>query len=397
MVGCALALLGAGALLLQRAEARVNRVALSDAAKPVSVISARKSAFVADRSYVGTLRPWVEASVGPQLVSAFVETVLVRPGAVVKKGDVLATLDCRNANATTQAITMQARALEASQRAVAHEATRVQGLLDGGFVSENEAEQKAAQSQAQEAELLAARAKLLGSSLEVSDCVLRAPFAGEVATRSIDPGAFVRPGSAIVSVVDRATVRIVADAPELDFDVITPGRDVKVHLVSTGRDLVGKIARRAPAADPATRTVHFELDIDDADRSLPVGTTAELSIDVGEPRPATELPIYAATIRGSKAQVFVVSGGVAKKTNVAVLGERAGRLFVDPVLPAGAEVVTEGRALLDDGDRVAPLAEHAPEAAASDVASAGESTRAAGAPAASAVAEHAVSQASSRR
>jgi RND family efflux transporter MFP subunit len=357
MLGFAAALLGFGGFLLLRAEAKTNRVALTDAPKPVSVILAKASSFRADRSYVGTLRPWVEASVGPQLVSAFVETVLVRPGAVVKKGDVLATLDCRNASATTQAITMQARALEASQRAAAHESARVQGLLDGGFVSANEAEQKAAQSQAEEAQLLATRAKLLGSSLEVNDCVLRAPFAGEVATRSIDPGAFVRPGSAIVGVVDRSTVRIVADAPELDFDVVAPGREVKVHVLATGRDLVATIARRAPAADIATRTVHFELDVDDADRSLPVGTTAELGIEVGEPEPATEIPIYAATIHGEKAQLFVVNGDRANKRNVSVKGERAGRLFLAPDLAGGTEVVTEGRALLNDNDRVTSLVE----------------------------------------
>jgi len=38
----------------------------------------------------------------------------------------------------------------------------------------------------------------------VSDCVLRAPFDGEIATRLVDPGAFVRPGTSIVSVIDRA-------------------------------------------------------------------------------------------------------------------------------------------------------------------------------------------------
>jgi len=370
MLGSAAVLLALGGLLLLRAEAKTNRVALADAPKPVSVVVAQGSSFRAERSYVGTLRPWVEASVGPQLVSAFVETVLVRPGAAVKKGDVLATLDCRNASATTQAITMQARALEASQRAAAHEATRVQGLLDGGFVSANEAEQKTAQSQAEEAQLLATRAKLLGSSLEVNDCVLRAPFAGEIATRSIDPGAFVRPGSAIVSVVDRSTVRVVADAPELDFGVVAPGREVNVHVLSTGRDLLATIARRAPAAELATRTVHFELDIDDADRSLPVGTTAELRIEVGEPQAATEIPIYAAVVRGNKAQVFVIDAGRAKKRTVLVEGERAGRLFLAAELSAGTKVVTQGRALLEDNDRVTALLEAEPTVAPANLASA---------------------------
>ena len=136
-----LVLLAVGGLMVRRAESQTNKVALGADAKPVTFALAKSSPFRASRTYVGTLEPWLEAKIGPQLVSAYVDTVLVRPGAVVKKGDVLATLDCRNASATSQAVAMQARALETSQQALSHEATRVQGLLDGGFVSPNEAEQ----------------------------------------------------------------------------------------------------------------------------------------------------------------------------------------------------------------------------------------------------------------
>ncbi len=352
IVGTTLALLVTGGLMVVHAEAQTNKVALSQSAKPVAVVEAVATTFRSSRTYIGTLAPWTEARVGPQLVAAYVDTVLVRPGAVVKKGDVLATLDCRNAGATSQAVAMQARALEAQQEAAAHEASRIQGLLDGGFVSPNEVEQKTAQSSAQQAELLATRAKLLGASLEVGDCVLRAPFDAEVATRTIDPGAFVRPGISIVSLVDRSTVRILADAPEVDFNVVAPGTKAKVHMLATDRDLVATISRRAPAADLATRTVHFELDVADPARELPVGTTAELRIEVGQPTPAVKIPLYAATVRGEKASVFVVDGGVANKRSYHVEGELGGDLFLDTKLEPGSKVVSEGRALLNDKDRV---------------------------------------------
>src|ERR1700690_2249321 len=120
------------------------------------------------RTYVGTLRPWVEANVGPQFVSAYIDTVLVRPGATVKRDEVLATLDCRNASASSQAVAAEARAIDARQHAFAHESARIRTLLDGGFVSPNEAEQKSAQSAAEEAQLASQRAKLASTRLEVS-------------------------------------------------------------------------------------------------------------------------------------------------------------------------------------------------------------------------------------
>jgi RND family efflux transporter MFP subunit len=347
-----LVLTSVGALLLHRAEAHTNNVPLSVTAKPVTIVTASETTYRASRKYVGTLEPWVKAAVGPQLVSAYVDTVLVRPGSTVKKGDVLATLDCRNASATSQAVAMQARALDARQKALAHEASRVQGLLEGGFVSPNEAEQKAAQSASEQAQLLATQAKLLGTTLEVNDCVLRSPFDGEIATRSIDPGAFVRPGTAIVSVVDRSIVRISADAPEVDFDIVCPDTEVRVHVISTGQDVVAKVARRAPAADDATRTVHFEMDVPNPNRTIPVGTTGELLIDVGEPREAVEIPLSAASVRGSKASLFVVDDGVARIRTVSVLGEMQGKVYVETALKPGSLIVTEGRALLSDGDKV---------------------------------------------
>ncbi|HEX4337106.1 MAG TPA: efflux RND transporter periplasmic adaptor subunit [Polyangiaceae bacterium] len=356
-------LLALGGLLLHHAESKINDVALSSLPKPVTVVRAGGTTFRASRTYVGTIEPWVRAAVGPQLVSAYVDTVLVRPGAVVKKGDVLATLDCRNASATSQAVAMQARSLDARQRAAAHEASRTQGLLDGGFVSSNEAEQKSAQSESEQAQLLATKARLLGTTLEVNDCVMRAPFDGEIATRNIDPGAFVRPGTAIVVVVDRSVVRVAGDAPEVDFGVVAPDAEVRIHVLSTGLDLTGKVSRRAPAADDATRTVHFEVDVPNTDRSIPVGTTAELAIDVGEPASAVAVPLQATSIRGTKASVFVVENGVAHARVVPVLGERAGTVFLDPSLSAGALVVTEGRALLEDRDKVHSEVDEAKSAA----------------------------------
>ena len=374
--GGALLIIAAGATMVAHAEAKVNNVALDQSAKPVTVMTAESSTFRGSRSYVGTLEPWVEAKIGPQMISGYVDTVLVRPGAVVKKGDVIATLDCRNANASSQAVAMQARAVAARQEAIAHEATRLNGLLDGGFVSPNEAEQKAAQSAAEQAQLLATQAQLLGTSLQVNDCVLRSPFDGEVATRTADPGAFVHPGVSIVSIIDRRTVRIVADAPEIDFPIISPGSAVKVHLLATNQALSATISRRAPAADPLTRTAHFEMDVPDPERALPVGTTADIQIDIGEPQPATQIPLSAATVRGEKATIYVVEGNVAHKRTVLVKGEREGQLYLEASLAPGSLVVTEGRALLSDNDKVAASVEKPSAAPAAETAPAVQKERA---------------------
>jgi membrane fusion protein (multidrug efflux system) len=354
IVAGVLAVLVTGGLLVHRAESHVNDVALSSLAKPVTVVAAQDAPFRESRTYIGTLRPWIEAQVGPQFISAYVDTVLVRPGAAVKRGEVLATLDCRNASASSQAVAAEARAIDARQRAVADESARLKTLLDGGFVSPNEAEQKEAQSVSEEAQLASQRAKLASMTLEVSDCVLRSPFLGEIATRAIDPGAFVRPGTAIVSVVDRSTVRMTFDVPEGDFGIVAQGTPLSVHVVATDRTFTGSISRRSPSADPDTRTVHVEADMPDPERLIPVNTTGEVRIDVGQPQPATAIPLDAASISGTKAAIFVVADGVAHKATFKTKGERGGTLYLDTALKPGTAIVTEGRAVLAEGDRVAP-------------------------------------------
>jgi len=154
--------------------------------------------------------------------------------------------------------------------------------------------------------------------------------------------------------VDRTTVRMTFDVPEEDFGVVSPDVPLTVRALATDQTFTGTISRRSPSADPDTRTVHVEVDMPDPKRQIPVNTTGEVRIEVGRPMPVTAIPLDSASISGSKAVVFVVAAGVAHKTSLVVRGERGGTLYVDPSLNQGTEIVTEGRAVLADGDAVAP-------------------------------------------
>ncbi len=352
IVGIVVVLFGVGAGFLARAKAKVEHVALADAPKGVSAVHAKATTYRPTRRFVGTVDPWVSARVGPQIVSAYVGSVLVRPGDAVKRGDVVATLDCKEQAAESQAVAAQARALEEREKAIAGEAARVEQLAQGGFVSANDLDQHKAQQAANEAQIQSLRAELAGKGLAVGDCVMRAPFDGEVGARLLDPGGYVHPGSTVVTVVDRRMLRIAADAPEVDAKSVGVKTPVRIRLLALGTELQAVVARRAPSADPATRTIHFEIDLERGELEVPVGTTAEITVDVGTATDATEVPLTAAKVRGDKANVFVVDHGVAKAKAVAILGEREGSLYLARDLPPDTVVVTEGRGLLRDGDSV---------------------------------------------
>lgn len=350
VVGATLTSLG---LLYAKNQEATNKIALAAGPKGVTALAVEATSFRPSRRYVGTLQPWLVARLGPQVVSAHVEQVMVRPGDVVKKGALLASLDCRKVVSSGRVVAMQARAAEARQKAIASEATRMKALQDKGFASENEVEQRQAQSAAEQAQLMALRSQQTGKQIESDDCTLNAPFDGEVSERLADPGAFARPGAPVVTLIDRHIVRLSVDVPEVDHEAIAPGTQAQIRLLAGGRSLRAAVSRRSPAADAGSRTIHAEIDLEDPERRLPVGTTAEVIVEVGAPLAAWEIPASAAKIRGSKASFFVVDGEVARGVSAEVLGESGGSVFVKPALPGKVFVVTEGRSLLIEGDRVA--------------------------------------------
>ena len=326
--------------------------ALDSGPKGVGVIPAAAADYRPEYRFVGTLMPWSASRVGPQYISAYLTDVLVRPGGKVRRGDILARLQPQRAQALNDASRLQAQAIESKLAAVQQESLRIQGLMKKGIVSVNEAENKLAEAKSEEAKLGAARAQLETTRQEVQDSTLRAPFDGEIAERLLDPGAFVHPGDAIVTVVDRSKIRISADAPEEAFADVSPGTPVKISLLADGRTFEGAIARRSPAADAATRTVHFEIDLENKDRSIPVGTTAELRILSKTAHPSVTVPARAAVIRGDKATIWSVEQGVARRQVVRLLGAVEGRMYLDASLPAGTSIVSEGGSQLREGDRV---------------------------------------------
>lgn len=175
--------------------------------------------------------------------------------------------------------------------------------------------------------------------LEEGDCVLRAPFNGEIAARTADPAAScIRARRSSTSSIVRSCVSR-GTCPRSIWSRSRPGP--------------GEVSRRAPSSDPGTRTIRFEVDLPYSSREIAVGTTtAEVVVKLGEPVPATEIPFLAANVRGKTGTVFVVDGSTAKKTSMSAISERGGNLFVKTELAPETQVVTQCRPLLENNPRV---------------------------------------------
>lgn len=179
-----------------------------------------------------------------------------------------------------------------------------------------------AQVVAAEADLAAAKAEtdIARRELEeidvmISFATLKAPFAGVVTHRNIEPGDLVRSASEVgdgkplfvISQIDKLRVRI--PVPESDAPQVSQGDEITLTFPSFAAEapLTATVTRRSGSLDPNTRTMMVEAELDNADGKLLPGMFGQASIHLETKVAANMLPAQAIRFdEGGKAYVYVV-------------------------------------------------------------------------------------------
>jgi RND family efflux transporter MFP subunit len=319
---------------------------------PVGVISPVYISYQATKHYPGVLLPWNIRRMGTQFLSSSVSTVLVRPGDRVNHGDVLLTLDCRHATASSQAIALQAKALEAKQQSVAHENARLQSLLSSGLIASHELEHLQSKNEAEIAEMAAIKAKMKRNYIEADDCILRAPFDGEVIERRVEPGDYIRPGDTALVLMDRHTMRFYGEAEEKDFAELSPDTVVYVSSKILGIGWHARISRRNPYVQEHLHRIMFEVDIAHVDQDVPMNTPAEMRLTLAQKYPTARLPRSAVQIKDNIAMLYVVENHQAYEKEYKLIGQDDSYVYIDSRLMSDTKVVIDHKNLLSHGDIV---------------------------------------------
>jgi multidrug efflux system membrane fusion protein len=241
----------------------------------------------ADRRVIATAR-----------TSGIITDLKVRRGSYVKEGDIIAVLsdEAREAEvAKAQALVAQRRTeLEARARLVA------QGTMPRLELANLEALAKAAEAQLAMAEAERARS------------LVKAPWSGIVSDTPAEIGQAASPGKEIAQIVALNPMLAVAEVAERRLAGIAVGGDATIRLV-TGETAKGRIRYVSKTASPTTRTYRVDVEVENADGSIPDGITAEVIIPLPAV-PATKVPRSALTFSsGGDLGVRVVdaSGKVA--------------------------------------------------------------------------------------
>lgn len=205
-------------------------------------------------SATGNLAARRELPVGIAGEGGQIVQVLVEPGQWVSAGQVLATIDRRVQAQQAASLSSQIAVAEADARLAEANLGRAQALVSRGFISKADIDRLTATRDAARARVNVARAQYQQSLASNSRLDIRAPAAGLVLERRVEPGQVVSAGSGVLfRLAKGGEFELLARLGEADLARMRPGMRAAVTPVGSAKPFNGEIWQVAPVIDPQTR------------------------------------------------------------------------------------------------------------------------------------------------
>ncbi len=323
----------------------------------VTTVAPQTRNIVRDLVASGSVAAWQEMTLGVELSGIRAAEVLVEVGDQVQAGQTLVQLDRRTLKVQArqaEASLAQAKAGLALARA---NAERAESLVAQGLVSTSELDQLRADRLNAEAQLTTAKANLEEARLKLSFATLKAPDAGVISARSVQPGQVITTGNELLRLIRQGRLEWRAELAERDLTRVQQSATV-ILTAPNGETVNGTVRTVSPAVDPNSRNGLLYADLPEPG-SLRAGMFAQGRIFLGEAK-AQVLPRESVVFRDGFPYVFVVSRvaeGGGKLLQVErrriITGIQYGDLTeVIDGLQAEERVVRSGAGFLSDDDIV---------------------------------------------
>ena len=236
--------------------------------------------------------------------------VMVERGQRVKMGAAVVQLDVRTSALAAREAQANLAAARAQRELAEQECARTKQLLDKGAITRSEYDRQITQCTSALEQVSAAEARTQMVMKSVADGIVRAPFDGVVAQRSVTPGEFVAPGKPLFTLVDDDPLKIELSVPEASVHAIKEGLEVELRAVAAPERTHKAKVTRIGAEIGRTRSLIVEATLE-KDSGLVPGMFAEARITTGQvTRPV--VPKAAVVRRGKTQHVFVVVKGEAQ-------------------------------------------------------------------------------------
>jgi multidrug efflux system membrane fusion protein len=372
---------GAGAFALRTVGAETKAGAESKAAAaaqpqalPVPVAVIEQHDVTTWDEFSGRLEAVERVDVRSRVAGAL-KSVHFTEGALVKKDDLLFTIDPDPYAAEVERAQAQVVAAQARVTYTKSEQERAKRLWDESAIARREFDERINAAQEADANLRAAQAALTSAKLNLSYTQVRAPVAGRVGRLEVTVGNLVPAGPGAPVLTTLVSVNPIYASFDADEHVVLRTlkegkKDVAVEaetVTNGGRQLRGRLQLIDNQVNTRSGTVRVRAVFDNKDGSLIAGQYVKLRMGKAKAEPAILVSERAIGTDQDKRFVFVVGAdNKAIWRQVQLGGTANGQRIVTAGLEPGERIVVNGLQRVRPGALLAPQSAEAgaPQAAA---------------------------------
>ena len=329
------------------AAARESRVAAAERGPRVEFITSTAGPTERTIRLLGDVRSGATAVLYAK-VAGYIKEVMVDKGDKVENGQILAEIE-------SPELEQQFAAANADLVHKRRNLARIKELYSKGNTTQ------VALYQA-ETDVTVAENNVGVLATSVSYKMVRAPFAGRVTARFVDPGALVTNAQAnitsampMLTVSDDSKVRIFTFVQQMDVPFVQVGnRAVIGDAANPERTRTGTVTRMTGELEPRTRTMLIEVHLDNADGFFVPGSFAYVTLHVPI-KSYIQIPVAGLITRGEDNIVGVLENDVVRFRTVAVASTDGATVSLSGGLKAGERVVINLPNEVTNGSRVQPV------------------------------------------
>jgi len=365
----AVVLVVVGALLVIKKKWEIAHLAPPQATPPaVRVAPVGQGTLEVTTHYLGTIAPFTRSDLAAR-ISGNLLTIAKREGDLVRKGELLVTIDDRELLDRTVAVNadlLSTRQKLAGARSAYETQKAVYGrdviLYKAGAISQEALEHSRTALDGAKASVDAYEESLKGLAMNTSVARTQAgyariyaPFSGVVSKRWAEPGDLAVPGKPILTVDKSSPFKVLAQVPQEELAEIHIG--TPVYLTNGGQRLSAWVNRVYPSLGKSMLAT-VEVLSPSAPFSLPADATVGMDL-VNRKVTGMIVPEQAVVKSGQRAYLYVVKDGTVHLRPVTLLGMGNGKAAVNGELHPGEQVAVaqENKLLtLVEGSRVTPVA-----------------------------------------
>ncbi|MFZ6674811.1 efflux RND transporter periplasmic adaptor subunit [Undibacterium sp. Xuan67W] len=284
---------------------------------PSDITTANTADLQKNLTLSGALRAMNQSAVKARVASE-VREVLVREGETVQAGQVLIKMDTTEYDARLEQARGALLAAQGQLEIAKQTRDNNKALLDKNFISKNAFDNATNQYAIAAANVDSAKGALSVAQKALADTLIKAPIAGVISTRSVQPGEKVSADNRLLDIVDLRTLEMEAAVPSQDIANIRLGQEVALKVEGVSAIIVGKVTRINPAVQSGSRSIMSYIQVANPDGFLKAGVFAEAQLAVDKKLHVLTIPQTAVQYDGGKAFVYAIENNVLQQKSVSI-------------------------------------------------------------------------------